>query len=174
MTLAILSFGAIIIILVGLSLVTFNGLVAKRQKVRNAWSDIDVWLKRRADIIPSLTATVKAYAAHESDLLERAALKRAEILAHQSGIDEHIQAEINLSSPLAQLLLVAEDYPELKASENFLELQNALAESEEKIEMSRRYYNGVVKEYIVFSRIFPNNIIAKFFGFESGYYFDLS
>lgn len=157
-----------------ITLVIFNKLVAKRQKVRSAWSDIDVWLNRRADIIPSLIETVKGYAAYESKSLADIAKQRTETLAASSAMDVRAKAEESLSPPLDRLILIAEDYPDLKASENFLELQQALAECEEKIEMSRRYYNGVVKDFNVFARMFPISVIASIFGFNVAEYFGLS
>lgn len=161
-------------ILLIITLVIFNKLVTKRQKVRNAWADIDVWLKRRADIIPSLVETVKGYAAYESKALEDIAKQRTDAIASSTTMDARAKAEESLSPPLGRLILIAEDYPDLKASENFLELQHALAECEEKIEMSRRYYNGVVKEFNTFSSMFPISVIASIFGFKVADYFGLS
>lgn len=151
----------------------FNRLVAKRQKVKTAWADIDVWLKRRSDIIPSLVSTVSAYAKHETALIKDITEKRTQVLDPSLGVAARASAETNLSAPVARLLAVAEAYPDLKASESFLSLQHALAESEENIEMSRRYYNGVVKQYNIYAVMFPMSLIARTFRFQVANYFSM-
>lgn len=151
----------------------FNRLVAKRQKLNTAWADIDVWLKRRSDIIPSLVSTVSAYSKHETALIKDITEKRTQVLDPSLGVAARASAETNLSAPVARLLAIAEAYPDMKASENFLSLQRALTECEEKIEMSRRYYNGVVKQYNMFAAMFPMSLIARTFKFQTANYFSM-
>lgn len=167
----------IISILLGLGLVglvlIYNQLVSKRAMVKNGWSDIDVQLKRRTDLIPNLIETVKAYAAHEKNLFLEITEKRT--AAMNAGDDKTARgvAESALSGPTKQLLAVAEAYPELKANQNFLELQAQLAETEDKIEMARRFYNGAVRELNTLVQSFPQNIIASLFGFKIYDYFEI-
>lgn len=127
-------------------IVIFNSLVAARQLVDNGWSDIDVQLKRRSDLIPQILNTVKGYAAHERGLFEDIVEKRN--LALQAGDKPGLRgtAESALGAPVGRLLAVAEDYPDLKVNENFLDLQNELSDTENKIEMARRFYNGAVRQ----------------------------
>lgn len=151
----------------------YNILVGKRQLANNGWSDIDVQLRRRADLIPQLVATVKGYAAHERQLFEDIAEKRSAAMAAGDDPAARGQAESGLSRPVAKLMAVAEDYPELKASGNFLDLQNELAETEDKIEMARRFYNGAVRELNTLVESFPVNLLAGPFGFSSRDYFEI-
>jgi LemA protein len=151
----------------------YNLLVQRRQLTNNGWSDIDVQLKRRADLIPQLVATVKGYAAHERQLFEDIAEKRGAALAAGDDPAARGRAESGLSRPVAKLIAVAEDYPELKASSNFLDLQNELAETEDKIEMARRFYNGAVRELNTLVESFPLSFIAGPFGFSSRGYFEI-
>ncbi|MEZ5996418.1 MAG: LemA family protein [Hyphomonadaceae bacterium] len=162
--LAILLFGIVII---------FNGLVGRRQMVRNGWADIDVQLKRRADLIPRLVDTVKAYASHERQLFEEVASRRA--LAQEAGSDPAARgaAESEFSRPVARLMALAEAYPELKANQNFLELQKELADTEGKIEMARRFFNGAARELNTAAETFPGNLIAGLFGFQQTAYFEI-
>lgn len=148
---AIMAIGAIVI---------FNGLIAKRQMANNGWADIDVQLKRRADLVPQLVSTVQGYAAHERQLFEDIAAKRTAALAAGDDPGARGAAETALTKPLGRLIAVAEGYPELKASQNFLELQRALADTENKIEMARRFYNGAVRELNTAVETFPGNLIA--------------
>lgn len=149
--LAIMAVGAIVL---------FNGLIAKRQMANNGWADIDVQLKRRADLVPQLVSTVQGYAAHEKQLFEDVAAKRTQALAAGDDPSARGAAESELSKPLGRLIAVAEGYPELKASQDFLELQRALADTENKIEMARRFYNGAVRELNTAVETFPGNVIA--------------
>ena len=154
-------------------IVLFNRLVQKRQMVSNGWADIDVQLKRRADLIPQLVTTVKGYAAHERDLFEDIVAKRNAAL--QAGDDpaKRSAAESALARPVTKLFAVAEDYPDLKASQNFLELQSELSETESKIEMARRFYNGAVRELNIAVQSFPANLIAGVFGFAKAAFFEI-
>ncbi len=161
-------------VLVGIAIaLVFNQLVAKRQLVRNGWSDIDVQLKRRATLIPRLVEVVKGYAAHERDLFEEVAQKRS--AAQAAGDDPKARgaAEKALARPVSKVIAVAEDYPELKASEQFLNLQQELSETEDKIEMARRFYNGAVRELNTKVETIPSNIVAGVTGFEKHDYFEI-
>jgi LemA protein len=142
------------------AIVLFNNLIAKRQMANNGWADIDVQLKRRADLVPQLVSTVQGYAAHERQLFEDVAAKRTQALAAGDDPAARGAAESELSKPIGRLIAVAEGYPELKASQNFLELQRALADTENKIEMARRFYNGAVRELNTDVETFPGNVIA--------------
>lgn len=149
--LAIMAIGAIVI---------FNGLIAKRQMANNGWADIDVQLKRRADLLPHLVSTVQGYAAHERQLFEDIAAKRTAALSAGDDPTARGAAESALSKPVGRLMAVAEGYPDLKASQNFLELQRALADTENKIEMARRFYNGAVRELNTAVETFPGTLVA--------------
>jgi LemA protein len=151
----------------------YNLLVKRRQMVDNGWADIDVQLKRRSDLIPQLVATIKGYAAHERTLFEDIAAKRNAALAAGDDPAARGAAESELSGPVAKMIAVAEDYPELKASGNFLDLQNELAETEDKIEMARRFYNGAVRELNTAVESFPVNFAAGAFGFAKRVYFEI-
>lgn len=168
-------FGIVILVaLAGYAIIAYNGLVKARQMVREAWSGIDVQLKRRANLIPNLLATVKGFAKHESETLEKVTEMRARVGQVAAGdIAGRAQAEGMLSKALGKLMMVAEDYPDLKANENFLELQSSLAEMENEIQMSRRYYNGAARSMNVKVESFPSNIIANTFKFDQVEYFEL-
>lgn len=152
----------------------YNGLIKLRQMAENGWSDIDVQLKRRADLIPQIIRTVKAYASHEKTLFSEIIEKRNAVLAPNQSQKDRAKAETALSQPVARLLALAEDYPDLKANENFLDLQNELSETENKIEMARRFYNGSVRELNTKIQSVPSNIIAGFFGFKTRDYFEIA
>lgn len=156
------------------AILAYNGLVKARQMVREAWSGIDVQLKRRANLIPNLLKTVKGFAKHEADTLTNVTKMRTRVEKVASGdVAGRAQAEGMLTQALGKLMMVAENYPELKANENFLELQSALAETEDEIQMSRRYYNGAARALNVKVESFPSNIIANTFKFEETDYFEL-
>jgi len=158
----------------GYAILAYNGLVKARQMVREAWSGIDVQLKRRANLIPNLLKTVKGFAKHEADTLSNVTKMRTRVeQVASSDVAGRAQAEGMLSQALGKLMMVAENYPELKANENFLELQTALAETEDEIQMSRRYYNGAARALNVKVESFPSNIIANTFKFEQTDYFEL-
>ena len=139
----------------------------------NGWSDIEVQLKRRADLIPRLVPTVKAYASHERKLFEDVTKMRAQTLAAGNDPIARGKAEGAIAKAGGKLLAIAEDYPELKASENFLELQEELSETEDKIEMARRFYNGTVRELNTKIQSVPSNLIAGPFGFKAKDYFEI-
>ena len=161
--------------LIGLMvIVLFNGLVAKRNMVNNGWSDIDVQLKRRADLIPKLVSSVQAYAAHEKTLFEDIITRRNSALQMGDDPVHRGAAESDLSAPVGRLLALAEDYPELKASANFTELQEALGDTENRIEMARRFYNGAVRELNVAVQSFPGNLVAGLFGFVPRRFFEIT
>ena len=160
----------IIIILVAIVAI-YNGLVTARNKVKNAWAQIDVQLNRRADLIPNLVETVKGYAAHESSVFEDVTAARAGLM-NANGVKEIGEANNQLSSTLKTLFAVAENYPELKANENFKELQAQLAQTEDKIAYSRQFYNDSVMMYNNKCQTFPNNIFAGMFGFKEADFFE--
>lgn len=153
----------------------YNKLVLNRQRVEEGWSGIDVQLKRRSNLIPNLVETVKGYAAHEREAFETVTELRAKSMAAAGGSAEaRVAAETQLSGALMKLFAVAENYPDLKANENFLGLQKDLAEIEDQIQLARRYYNGSVREMNVLVESFPSNIIAGFFRFTKAIYFELA
>jgi LemA protein len=167
----------IILIVVGLFVLyviaLFNSLVSLRNRVSEAWSDIDVQLKRRYDLIPNLISTVKGYAAHESGVFERVTAARAAAMQAGSAADK-AQAENMLSDTLKSLFAVAEAYPDLKANQNFLELQRELSDTENKIQAARRFYNGNVLSLNNKIDMFPSNIIAGMFGFAKREFFEVA
>ncbi len=152
----------------------YNGLVKARQMVREAWSGIDVQLKRRADLIPNLIETVKGYASHEKDTLTEVIEMRTRAQAVPAGdVAGRAQAEGMLGMALGKLFAVAEDYPDLKANENFRDLQGSLEELEGEIQMARRYYNGAARDLNVRVESFPSNMVANTFKFEQADYFEI-
>ena len=160
----------IIIILVAIVGI-YNGLVTARNKVKNAWAQIDVQLNRRADLIPNLVETVKGYAGHEKSVFEDVTAARAGLM-NANGVKEISEANNQLSSTLKTLFAVAENYPELKANENFKELQAQLAQTEDKIAYSRQFYNDTVLMYNNKCQTFPSNLIAGMFGFKEADFFE--
>jgi LemA protein len=165
---------AIIVVVVGYLIVAYNNLVRQRQLTQEGWSGIDVQLKRRADLIPNLMEAVKGYMAHERDTLEAVTKARTDAMAVQNGTPEQrAQAEGALSQALGRLFAVAEAYPDLKASANFLQFQGALQQTEDEIQLSRRYYNGTARDLNTAVQSFPSNIIANFFHFASVQYFEI-
>ncbi len=153
----------------------YNGLVKARQIAEEAWSGIDVQLKRRADLIPNLIETVKGYAAHEKSTLEEVIAMRNRAQAVPSGdVEGRAAAEGALSQALGKLFALAEAYPDLKANENFAELQRSLETIEGEIQMSRRYYNGAARDLNVKVESFPSNLIANAFRFVKAGYFEIT
>jgi LemA protein len=152
----------------------YNGLVRLNVQAENAWSDIDVQLKRRADLIPNIVEAVKGYAAHERQTLEAviAARNRA-VSAQAAGPAERGQAEGVLTTALRGLFALAEAYPQLRASENFAQLQATLAQIEDAIQSARRYYNAVVRDFNTRVQQFPSNLVAGSFGFSNREFFDI-
>ncbi|CDZ69183.1 LemA family protein [Neorhizobium galegae bv. orientalis] len=152
----------------------YNGLVKARQMAEEAWSGIDVQLKRRADLIPNLIETVKGYAAHEKDTFEEVVKLRNQAQAVPAGdVAGRAQAEGLLGQALGKIIALAEAYPDLKANENFSELQASLETIESEIQMSRRYYNGAARDLNVKVESFPNNLVAGQFGFSKREYFEI-
>jgi LemA protein len=150
----------------------YNRLVRSKQMAQEGLSGIDVQLKRRADLIPNLIEAVKGYMGHERGVLEKVTELRAQSMKAES-VAEKGQVEGMLSRALGNLFAVAENYPDLKASQNFIELQKSLADIEEQIQLSRRYYNGSVRNLNILVDSFPSNIVARMFGFTSMEYFEL-
>lgn len=149
---------------------TYNGLVVFRNRTKEAWADIDVQLKRRYDLIPNLVETVKGYATHERELFEKVTQARTQAMGAQT-IKERGEAENVLSSTLKSLFAVAESYPDLKASTNFLELQKEITDTEDKIQAARRFYNTNVRDLNTKIETFPTNIIAGMLGFAKMEFF---
>jgi len=149
----------------------YNRLVSLRNRIDNAWSQIDVQLKRRYDLIPNLVETVKGYAAHERGVFEKVTEARAQAIS-ASGVAKQAQAENQLTQTLRSLFAVAESYPELKANQNFLLLQEELSGTESKIAFARQFYNDSVYRYNTAIESFPGNILAGIFGFKERQYFE--
>ncbi len=165
----------IIALLVLIFIGIYNGLVRLRNQMKNAWSQIDVQLKRRYDLIPNLVETVKGYAAHERETLE-AVIKARNVAqaASSAGVGERAKAEGELGAALSRLLVVVERYPELKANQNFLALQEELTGTENRIGFSRQFYNDSVLKYNNQTQMFPSNIIAGMAGFKPGEFFEVT
>jgi len=151
---------------------TYNGFVALRNRGRNAWADIDVQLKRRHDLVPNLVEIVKGYAGHERNVFENVTKLRSEAMQAQTP-ESRGQAENMLTSALKSLFAVAESYPQLKADENFRQLQSQVAEIEDQIQLSRRYYNAVVRDLNTKREMFPSNLIAGWFAIAQMEFFQI-
>jgi LemA protein len=160
----------ILIFLVVISI--YNGLVKKKNNVKEAWSSIDVFLKKRNDIIPNLVEVVKGYASHESNTLQKV-IEARNICSKANSAGELSSAEKTMQGAMLNLFAISENYPELKANSNFLSLQQELSSMEDEIEMARRYFNGVVKENNDAIETFPSNLIAKMFGFTQSDFFEI-
>lgn len=151
----------------------YNGLIRLRNRVDEAWSDIDVQLKRRYDLIPNLVETVKGYARHEESVLMKVTEARANAMqAH--GQQEQAKAENVLSGALKSLFALSENYPNLKANENFAKLQDELTDTENKIQAARRFYNGNVRDFNTKLQVFPTNLLAGTFGFKPREFFEIA
>jgi LemA protein len=162
-----------VVVLVGLFVwATYNGLVTLRVRVDEAWSDINVQLKRRLDLIPNLVETVKGYAKHEKGVFEAVTEARSAVMKAK-GVKETAAAENQFEGALKSLFAVAESYPDLKASQNFVELQQELVDTEDKIQASRRFYNGGVRDINTKIQTFPSNVVAAMFGFKNREFFDV-
>ncbi|MEY4746955.1 MAG: Protein LemA [Candidatus Parcubacteria bacterium] len=164
-------FGAVVIVVLA-AIGMYNRFVTLSNRVKEAWSDIDVQLKRRYDLIPNLVETVKGYAAHESGTLEKVTEMRVRAM-NASTPHEKEEAENMLSGALKTLFAVSENYPNLKANENFVELQRELSDTENKIQAARRFYNGVVMELNTALQSFPSNLVGSMFGFKAAEFFQL-
>ncbi len=157
------------------AIILFNRLVRTRQMANEAWSGIDVQLKRRSDLVPNLVDSVKGYAAHERSVLEEVTQLRGKARALPQGdVAARAQAEGALSVALGKLIALAENYPDLKASGNFLELQQQLSALEDELQMARRYYNGATRNLNTLVQSFPSNLIAGIFGFAPRNFFELA
>ena len=166
---------AVVAVVVIYAIVIFNRLVRTRQMANEAWSGIDVQLKRRSDLVPNLVDTVKGYATHERSVLEEVTQLRGAARAIPEGdVAARAQAEGALSAGLGKLFALAENYPDLKASTNFLDLQKQLSDLENDLQMARRYYNGAVRNQNVLVQSFPSNVLAGMFGFGPRDFFELS
>jgi len=160
----------VLILLVLFTIITYNGLVVKRNRVRNSWAQIDVQLKKRFDLIPNLVETVKGYAKHEASTLEAVVKARNQYISAVSP-EEMIKANTEMTGALSRLFALAESYPDLKANSNFMELQGELKDVEGKIAYSRQFYNDTVLMYNNAIQVFPANLIAGIFGFKEEPYF---
>jgi len=150
--------------------ITYNGFVTLRNRAKEAWSDIDVQLKRRYDLIPNLVETVKGYAGHEREVFENVTEARSRAMG-AGNLKDKAEAENALSDTLKSLFAVAENYPQLRASENFQKLQDELTDTEDKIQAARRFYNGNVRDLNIKIESFPSNLIASLFNFQKMEFF---
>jgi len=168
---------ALLIILVALIVIwiifTYNLFIRDKNLIKEAWSGIDVQLKRRHNLIPNLVESIKGYSQHEKNLLEEITKKRSEAVK-VDNIKDIAPAESDLSGMLKNLIVIAEDYPDLKANTNFLELQKQLVEIEDQLQFARRYYNGAVRNYNIRVESFPSNILAGIFNFKQDNFFEIS
>jgi LemA protein len=172
MTVVIIVIVALIVLGVLFYIGIRNGMIGARNRVDEAWSGIDVQLKRRHDLVPNLVETVKGYATHESEVFEKATKARAEAMSAR-GVGETAQAEQKLTGALTDLRAVAENYPQLRATENFQQLSRNLSELEDEIQASRRIYNSNVQSYNTKIQVFPNSIIANQGGFQPREFFEI-
>lgn len=160
------------LLIIGVVLI-YNSLVQKRALVQNGWSDIEVQLKRRSDLIPRLVDVVKGYAAHERDVFRDVVAARNAALSAGGNVGQRGAAEYNVAAQTPRLLALKEDYPELKSNKNFLDLQEELTDTEDKIEMARRFYNGAVREMNIKVKSVPSNLVAGPFGFRAQPFFEI-
>jgi LemA protein len=164
----------IVVVVVGYAIFAYNNLVRQRQLTQEGWSGIDVQLKRRADLIPNLMEAVKGYMSHERETLEAVTKARTDAMAVSNGTPEQrAQAEGILSQALGRLFAVAEAYPDLKASQNFLQFQTELGNTENELQMARRYYNGTARDLNTAVESFPSNVLANMFHFEKVQFFEI-
>ena len=154
-------------------IVQYNWLVSLRNYISESWSNVDTELKRRYDLIPNLVATVKGYAAHEREVLERVTQLRERCVANNGSPAEQAQDEVQLVDALKQMLVVVENYPQLKADQQFLKLQQELITTEDRIQAARRFYNGNVRDYRNKCETFPSNLVARMFGFQAQEFFSV-
>ena len=164
--------GLLLVMIVAWLIAVYNGLITLRNRTDEAWSDIDVQLKRRYDLIPNLVETVKGYAKHESETFEKVVQARAAAMGAQTTAAK-AEAENALSQTLKSLFAIAENYPDLKASQNFLQLQDDLKDAEDKIQAARRFYNANVRDFNTKIQVFPNNLIAERLNFKKYEFFEI-
>ena len=163
-----------VVVIVGFWLLgTYNGLIRLRNQTQEAWSDIDVQLKRRYDLIPNLVNTVKGYATHETSVFEKVTEARSAAMGAQTP-EARAQAENALAGTLKSLFAVSEAYPDLKANQNFLKLQDELSDTENKIQAARRFYNGNVRDFNTKLQVFPTNMIGNTLGFKAYGFFEIA
>ncbi len=172
-TIILLGLVGVFVVIFGWAIGIYNGLVGLRNQVKNAWAQIDVQLKRRHDLIPNLVETVKGYASHEAGTLQAVTEARAKAVSAE-GVGPQSQAEGELSAALGRLMVVVEQYPDLKANQNFLGLQEELTSTENRIGFSRQHYNDSVMTYNTRTEVFPASIIAGMFNFKQEEFFELS
>jgi len=165
--------GALLVLLVVIVVVLYNKLVGLKNRSENAWADIDVQLKRRYDLIPNLVETVKGYAGHERETFESVIKARQQAIQVTDDVAKMAEAENVLTGALRQLFALAENYPELKANQNFMDLQAQLSEIEEILSQARRYYNAVVRDLNTTIEKVPTNFVAMIFGFKKREYFEV-
>ncbi len=161
---------ALILVLLGTGIWIYNRLVRNRNRVSEAWAGIDVQLQKRFELVPNLVQTVKGYAKHESSVFKDVALTRT---TGETRVDARAQQETELSRSLGRLFALAEDYPDLKASEGFQQLHSSLIDIEDHLQFTRRYYNGAVRDNNNLAESFPSNIIAKYFNFKLAEFFEI-
>lgn len=165
-------FWVILAVIIVAAIALYNSLIRSRNRVDEAWSDIEVQLKRRYDLIPNLVETVKGYATQESSVLEN--VTKARSMAMNAGsMEERLKDENMLSGALKSLFAVSESYPDLKSNQNFMQLQSDLTDTEDKIQASRRFYNGTVRDYNTKLQVFPTNLFASIFSFKVREFFDI-
>lgn len=162
----------IIVAIIVIVALVYNSLIRSRNRVEESWADIEVQLKRRYDLIPNLVNTVKGFATQESGVFERVTQARTQAMGAQT-VQEHQKDENMLSGTLKSLFAVAENYPDLKSNQNFLQLQNDLTDTEDKIQAARRFYNGNVRDFNTKIEVFPTNLFASMLGFTKKVFFDI-
>jgi len=170
---AIVLVGVILLVSAVYWIVQYNGLVSLRNYIRESWSDVDTELKRRYDLIPNLVATVKGYAAHEREVLQSVVELRNRCVANTGSPAEQARDETRLVEGLKRLLVVVESYPQLKADQHFLKLQQELVNTENRIQAARRFYNGNVRDYRNKCEAFPSGLVASAFGFQPAEFFSV-
>ncbi len=163
----------LVVVIAGWVIATYNGFVRLVNRTKEAWADIDVQLKRRYDLIPNLVETVKGYATHEKEAFENVTKARAAAMGAQT-VGDHSMSENMLTDALKSIFAVAEAYPDLKANQNFLELQRELSDTENKIQAARRFYNANVRDLNTMLESFPSNFIGNWFSFKMAEFFELS
>ena len=169
---ALLALGVLFVLFALIAIGIYNGLVALRNQTKNAWAQIDVQLKRRHDLVPNLVETVRGYATHEQKTLENVIAARNQAMGAGS-VDNRIKAEAGLSGALSRLMVVVEQYPDLKANRNFLALQEELSSTENKISFARQFYNDATMQYNTKLETFPSNLLAGMFHFQPATFFEV-
>ncbi len=166
--------GVVLLVVLAWLIGTYNGLVRLKQHVTESWSNVDTELQRRYELVPNLVAVCKGYASHERETFEAVTQARAAAIAEQGGVASQAQRENELTGTLQRLLAVSEAYPELKASDHFLELQRELANTEDRIQAARRFFNANVRDLNTRVQSFPSNVVANTFGFKNADYFEVT